>query len=132
MHIIDYLWYKLYRGSLRSGLRRPQYLLASITLALCLHANIVVLSFTLSFFFGIPVIYSSCPRWIISITSIILALLLFLIYRSGRGNKVYVKYRKESHAHKKIGTILFTIYIILTCVTSSFGGLFLKWMEHHL
>lgn len=130
MRIIDYIWYRLYRGSLKSNLKRPRYLLASITLSVCLHANVIAISYTFFSLFNIPYIYSGCPDWGIPVVSVLLALFFFLIYRNGRGQKVYAKYRQESGAHKKTGIALTTIYFVLTGLLLPFLGGILRWLKY--
>lgn len=130
MRIIDYIWYRLYRGSLKSELKRPRYLLASAVLALCLHLNVIGLSYTLFFFFDIPFIYRGVQDWIVNSITIVLTLFTFLLYRAGRGRRVYAKYRKETPTHKKICTILTALYFIFTCVTTCLGSGILRWIKY--
>jgi len=130
MRIIDYICYRLYRGSLKSELKRPRYLLASITLSVCLHANIICLSYSLFFFCGIPFIYGGLPDWIIKVVSVVLALFFYILYRNGRGSKVYAKYHKETQSQKKKRTICIVCYFVFTSITAVFGGGILRWIKY--
>lgn len=127
--IIDYIWYRTYRGSLKSGLKRPRYLLASLILATSLHVNIIGLSYTFFFFWDIPFIYENTPDQLINVVTVVFSFLMFLLYRK-RGHHVYIKYRKETHNHKIICTILTAIYFILTIIAASFGGVILRWIKY--
>lgn len=117
IHAIDYIWYKLYRVSLKSDLKKPQYLLASMLLATCLLLNIFKIMNTLFIIFNCKPQYGVIPKWIPATVTFLLALFLFLTYRSGRGKEVVKRYHHESERKRRVHTGLTVAYFAITILS---------------
>ena len=78
MKAMDYMWYKLYRASLKSSLSKPRGLLASIVLSVIIFSNIIVLNAFFSKIDIFPFVFHQI-EWILIIQIVLFAKVVFFV-----------------------------------------------------
>ena len=112
MKAMDYMWYKLYRASLKSSLSKPRGLLASIVLSVIIFSNIIVLNAFFSKIDIFPFVFHQI-EWIL-IIQIVLFAIIFFYYKGRRILLIIKKYRVETRLHHILGSISVILYVCLS------------------
>ncbi len=112
--IIKYLWYRLYRAALKSGLKETPFFLASLTFSLLIHLNVFELSSLLAKLDILPFMYRTTGQ--AKVMSIILAVLSYIYFRGDRAKAIIDRFSQETDKQRKRGYFLFIAYIILLVV----------------
>ena len=98
---MNYIWYKLYRASLKSTLSKPRGLLASIVLSVILFSNIIVFNAFISKIDLFPFVFHQIKK-LIPIIQIVLFAVIYLYYSGKRFLMIIKKYRVETKKHRII------------------------------
>jgi len=110
---MNYIWYKLYRASLKSTLSKPRGLLASIVLSVILFSNIIVFNAFISKIDLFPFVFHQIKK-LIPIIQIVLFAVIYLYYSGKRFLMIIKKYRVETKKHRIIGSICVIMYAFLS------------------
>lgn len=121
--IFKYLWYKLYRASLKSSLKEVPILFSGALFGLLLNLNIITLSALLSKLNIMPFIYQR--TYYGTIINIITIILSWAYFSGSRAQSIIYKFSKETNKQRIKGNIYVAIYIFIS-VLSIFGIIFYK------
>ena len=113
--IFDYFFLKFYNRSLKSSLKEQPRHLASLLFGLFINFNIVEISMVLAKLDILPFIYPFDDKTIAYMSTPVLAVIVFFIYKKSRIEEIKIKFSKEEFKHmKRKLNIVFTLYIVFT------------------
>lgn len=121
--MFNYLYYKLYRASLKSSLQDIPAFFTAILMGTLLSTNILVITMLLFKLEIIPLHYSSKNQ--ASISTFLLIALIGLYYNKRRRLVIFQEYEKESENKRKRGNMVVTLYVALSFI-SIFAVAFFK------
>lgn len=110
--IIKYLWYKLYRASLKSSLKEIPILFSGALFSLILHINIFTLSLLLSKMDVMPFIYKDKIYAIVG--SIILLILTWIYFSGNRAKSIIDSFSIETDKQRVRGNIFVILYVSIS------------------
>jgi hypothetical protein len=112
--IFKYLWYKLYKASLKSSLKEIPILFSGALFSLFIHLNIVALSIFFSKLDIFPIIYQNKTQ--ATLFSIVLLVLSWGYFNGNRAKTIIDRFSKENKKQRIRGNIFVTTYIILSII----------------
>ena len=111
--MIKYLYYKLYRASLKSSLHETAEFTATIFLGCLITINIIVISAFLAKIDVLPFLFSSKEQGaLFCFTSIVLTNIYFL--RKKRYKTIVKQYAQETDKKRIQGNIIVGIYVVVS------------------
>lgn len=110
--MFNYLYYKLYKASLKSSLYDIANFMTSISLGSLISANILVISGFLSKLIGLPFLFSNSYDG--GIFASIIIIFTFLYYSKKRLRLILKKYSQESQKARIKGNIIVSIYVVIS------------------
>jgi hypothetical protein len=110
--MFDYLYYKLYKASLKSSLGDIPEFLSSVFLGGLISANILVISAFLDKINVFPFIFSSSKG--AGLFYLILIILMMFIYKEKRRKAILKKYSQETNKERIKGNVIVITYVIIS------------------
>ena len=110
--MFNYLYYKLYRASLKSSLRDIPEFLAPVFLGGLVSANILVISAFLAKLDVLPFLFSSKEKG--GAFAFVIIVLAMFYYRKERYRSIIKKYSQENDKERIRGNVIVAIYVTLS------------------
>ena len=110
--MFNYLYYKLYRASLKSSLRDIPEFLAPVFLGGLVSANILVISAFLAKLDVLPFLFSSKEKG--GAFALVIIVLAMFYYRKERYRSIIKKYSQENDKERIRGNVIVAIYVTLS------------------
>ena len=110
--MIHYLYYKLYRASLKSSFRDIPHVFTAALLGGLVSVNLIVVNGLLAKVASLPFLFSRPAQggWL---TAVLVGLVLFY-YSKSRRELVFEKYSQENESDRKKGNAIVAIYVTLS------------------
>ncbi len=110
--MFDYLYYKLYRASLKSSLKDVPHILKPVYFGGLISVNILVLYLFLVKINVVPFLFTYAKQG--GIFTALMIILAILYYRKTKRTTLLNRYSKESERERKRGNAIVSIYVMIS------------------
>jgi hypothetical protein len=112
--MFNYLYYKLYRASLKSSLKDVPHILAPIYFGGLISINILVIYLFLVKIDVLPFLFTNKKQG--GIFTALMIVLAMLYYRKAKRTTLIDKYFQESNKERKRGNAMVAVYVVVSFI----------------
>jgi hypothetical protein len=121
-NMFDYLYYKLYKATLKGSLRDIPQFVTPVFLAGLVSVNLLVINALLAKIDVMPFLSSNRMRAVA--LTIVLSVLAFVYFKGERSNRLLKKYAAESKSQRIRGNVIVSIYVAVSVLSIFAVGFF--------